>query len=236
MILRKERNLRGLSLWKGPRSLTSLFNRRRSGELEYWLGYSNRYNTSGALLFLDIDNFKYINDTLGHKAGDEILVEFAILLKERSRPNDIIARLGGDEFAVILPNTNADHAQAFAKQIVQLAQKHFLVFKEHGHNITISMGIAFFPEHSIEADILLTYADMAMYGAKEAGKNRYCIFSSKHKHHIESRLLWDERIRRALEKNDFEIYLQPIVDLRNNAIFGYEALLRMVGRMRIGIA
>jgi len=210
--------------------LTSLFNRRRfQRELEYWLGYSNRYNTSGALLFLDIDNFKYINDTLGHKAGDEILVEFAILLKERSRPNDIIARLGGDEFAVILPNTNADHAQAFAKQIVQLAQKHFLVFKEHGHNITISMGIAFFPEHSIEADILLTYADMAMYGAKEAGKNRYCIFSSKHKHHIESRLLWDERIRRALEKNDFEIYLQPIVDLRNNAIFGYEALLRMVG-------
>lgn len=210
--------------------LTSLFNRRRfQKELEYWLGYSKRYNTSGALLFLDIDNFKYINDTLGHKAGDEILVEFAILLKERLRPTDIIARLGGDEFAVILPNTNVEHAQAFAKQIVQLAQKHFPVFKERGHTITASLGIALFPEHSVEADVLLTYADMAMYGAKEAGKNRYCIFSPEHKHNIESRLLWDKSIRRALEKDDFEIYLQPIVDLRSNAVFGYEALLRMVG-------
>ncbi len=210
--------------------LTSLFNRRRfQRELEYWLGYSKRYNTSGALLFLDIDNFKYINDTLGHKAGDEILVEFAILLKERLRPTDIIARLGGDEFAVILPNTNVEHAQSFAKQIVQLAQKHFPAFKAHGHNITTSLGIALFPEHSVEADVLLTYADMAMYGAKEAGKNRYCIFSSEHKHNIESRLLWDKSIRRALEKNDFEIYLQPIIDLRSNAVFGYEALLRMAG-------
>lgn len=210
--------------------LTNLFNRRRfQVELEYWLGYSKRYNTGGALLFLDIDNFKYINDTLGHKVGDEILVEFAILLKERVRPNDIIARLGGDEFAVILPNTNVDHARSFAEQITQSAQKHFRVLNERGHNITTSLGIALFPDHSLEADALLACADMAMYGAKEAGKNQCCIFSLEQKQNIESRFLWDKRIRSALGKDDFEIYLQPIVDLRSNAVFGYEALLRMVG-------
>ena len=157
--------------------LTNLYNRRRfQKELEYWLEYSKRHRRNGTLMFLDLDNFKYINDTLGHRAGDEILISFASLLKERLRASDILARLGGDEFAIIMPDTNAAHAQSYAKQMLPVVQKHFSTFKGQGHDITASIGIALFPEHSTDADILLTYADLAMYGAKEAGKTSAAFF------------------------------------------------------------
>ncbi|MBI5308199.1 MAG: EAL domain-containing protein [Planctomycetes bacterium] len=210
--------------------LTNLYNRRRfQKELAYWLEYSKRHNSNGTLMFLDLDNFKDINDTLGHKTGDEILINFASLLKERLRASDILARLGGDEFAIIMPNTNAVHAQSYATQILQMVRKHFSMFKGQGHTITASIGIALFPEHSTEADILLTYADLAMYGAKEGGKNQCCIFSPEQKQNVESRLLWDKRIRCALEDNHYALHLQPIVNLNSNTVFGYEVLLRMIG-------
>lgn len=210
--------------------LTNLYNRRRfQKELAYWLEYSKRHSRNGTLMFLDLDNFKDINDTLGHRAGDEILISFASLLKERLRASDILARLGGDEFAIIMPDTNAARAQSYAKQILPLVQKHFSTSKGQGNNITASIGIALFPEHSTEADILLTYADLAMYGAKEAGKNRCCVFSPEHKQNVEARLLWDKRIRCALENNQYELHLQPIVDLRSNTVYSYEVLLRMIG-------
>ena len=126
--------------------LTNLFNRRRfREELEGWVAQMERHESTGALLFIDLDNFKYINDTLGHQKGDEILINFAYLLRARVRETDIIARLGGDEFAIILPYTDADQAQSIAMQILELARRNTHVNNGRFHSVTASIGIALFP-------------------------------------------------------------------------------------------
>ena len=147
--------------------LTNLFNRRRfREELEDWIAQMERRESTGALLFIDLDNFKYINDTLGHQKGDEILINFAYFLRSRVRETDIIARLGGDEFAIILPFTDAYRAQSIAMQILELARGNIQVNNGRFHSVTASIGIALFPEHGDDVEKLLTYADLAMYGAK----------------------------------------------------------------------
>jgi diguanylate cyclase (GGDEF)-like protein/PAS domain S-box-containing protein len=210
-------------------SLTNLYNRRRfNKELKNWIELARRYNTNGSLLFLDLDNFKYVNDTYGHRAGDELLINFAELLKRRVRKTDIIARIGGDEFAIILPYTNGDKAQAVAKQILELARKEIFIGKTHQQCITVSIGITLFPEHGEDPEMLLTYADMAMYHAKRTGRNRICIYTQNQKMQVEKRAGWEKRILDALKNDHFVLYLQPIQDLTRKAVAGYEALLRMV--------
>lgn len=209
--------------------LTNLLNRRRfHEELENWLAHVRRYGTNGALLFLDIDNFKYINDTLGHQVGDKLLVDLALLLRKRMRKTDILARLGGDEFAIILPHVSTDQARSIAQNILESTKNTIIVDKMQSLGITASIGIALFPEHGDEAETLLSYADLALYKAKEEGRNRICVFSPDHKIQIESRLGWERRIRDALKNDRFVLHLQPILDIRQNSIVGYEALLRMV--------
>ena len=215
--------------------LTNLFNRRRfREELEDWVAQMERHESSGALLFIDLDNFKYINDTLGHQKGDEILVNFAYLLRGRVRETDIIGRLGGDEFAIILPYTDADQAQSIAMQILELARENLHVNNGRFHGVTASIGIALFPEHGGDVEKLLTYADLAMYRAKEKGRNCVCVYSPDQKIHYELRLDWEERIRDALKNNRFVLHLQPISNIRHKKIVGYEALLRMVACPRQG--
>ncbi len=215
--------------------LTNLFNRRRfREELEDWVAQMERHESSGALLFIDLDNFKYINDTLGHQKGDEILVNFAYLLRGRVRETDIIGRLGGDEFAIILPYTDADQAQSIAMQILELARENLHVNNGRFHSVTASIGIALFPEHGGDVEKLLTYADLAMYRAKEKGRNCVCVYSPDQKIHYELRLDWEERIRDALKNNRFVLHLQPISNIRHKKIVGYEALLRMVACPRQG--
>ena len=158
-----------------------------------------RHESGGALLFIDLDNFKYINDTLGHQKGDEILINFACLLRARVRETDIIARLGGDEFAIILPYTDADQAQSIAMQILALARGNLHVNKGRFHSVTASIGIALFPEHGDDVEKLLTYADLAMYRAKEKGRNCVCTYSPDQTIHYELRLDWEARIRDALK-------------------------------------
>lgn len=210
--------------------LTNLFNRRRfQKELDWFLGQSRRYNHYGAILFIDLDNFKYVNDTLGHQIGDELLVNLSKLLKERLRDTDTIARLGGDEFAIILPNSDADQAQLFAKHILGLVQNHTHVNYKNHASITASIGIAVFPDHGDKREELLACADLAMYQAKESGRNRVCFFSSSHKTKIESHMTWEKRIRNALKHDHFMLHVQPILDLQSNRITAYEALLRMKG-------
>lgn len=210
--------------------LTNLFNRRRfREELEDWVAQMERHESSGALLFIDLDNFKYINDTLGHQKGDEILINFAYLLRARVRETDIIARLGGDEFAIILPYTDADQAQSIAIQILELARGNLHVNNGRFHSVTASIGIALFPEHGGDVEKLLAYADLAMYRAKEKGRNCVCMYSPDQKIHYELRLDWEERIQDALKNNRFVLHLQPISNVRHKKIMGYEALLRMVG-------
>lgn len=187
-----------------------------------------RHESNGALLFIDLDNFKYINDTLGHQKGDEILINFAHRLRARVRETDIIARLGGDEFAIILPYTDADQAQSIAMQIMELSRVNLQGKNDRLHSVTSSIGIALFPEHGGDVEKLLTYADLAMYRAKEKGRNCVCTYSPDQKIHYELRMDWEERIRDALKNNRFVLHLQPISNIRHKKIMGYEALLRMV--------
>ncbi|HHT9135957.1 MAG TPA: EAL domain-containing protein [Candidatus Wunengus sp. YC60] len=209
--------------------LTNLFNRRRfREEMADWIAQMERHESGGALLFIDLDNFKYINDTLGHQKGDEILINFAYLLRARVRETDIIARLGGDEFAIILPYTDAEQAQSIAMQILELARGNIHANNGRFHNVTASIGIALFPEHGNDAEKLLTYADLAMYRSKEKGRNCICMYSPDQKKHYELRLDWEERIRNALKNNKFVLHLQPISNVPHKKIMGYEALLRMV--------
>lgn len=210
--------------------LTNLLNRRRfQEELNSSLAQARRHDTSGALLFLDLDNFKDINDTLGHQAGDEILTHLADILKKRLRESDIIARLGGDEFAILLSHIDASHAQSVAEQIIDSVYSHVMIVHEQPTRVTVSIGIALFPFHGNTSETLLKCADLAMYRAKKEGRNRACVYTHGQKTKIETLLNWEKNIREALYLNRFVLHLQPIVDLRENCIVGYEALLRMIG-------
>ncbi|MBI2472373.1 MAG: EAL domain-containing protein [Planctomycetes bacterium] len=209
--------------------LTDLLNRRRfQTELESWLAQSRRYGVQGALLFLDLDNFKYINDTLGHQAGDRFLKTLAGLLKTRLRETDVLARLGGDEFAAVLPYVNETQAVSIASQLLELVRYHASLEKGQPLGITVSIGIALFPKHADTMETLLTYADLAMYRAKEEGRNRICVYTPEQKTQIESRLIWEKRIRESLCQDRFVLYLQPILDIHQNRIIGHEVLLRMI--------
>ncbi len=209
--------------------LTDLFNRRRfHAELDSCLAQSRRYGIQGALLFMDLDNFKYINDSLGHQAGDKFLKALADLLKVRLRETDVLARLGGDEFAIILPYVSETQAVSIATQLLDLVRYHASIEKGHPLGITVSIGIALFPRHADTVETLLTYADLAMYRAKEEGRNRICVYTPEQKTQIESRLIWEKRIREALCQDRFVLYLQPILDIHQNSIIGHEVLLRMI--------
>lgn len=211
--------------------LTNLFNRRRfQEELEGRLAYAERYGNCGALLFLDIDNFKYVNDTLGHSEGDKLLIALANLTQKRLRETDILARIGGDEFALFLPNIDLNNALSVAEQVRKSVQQSIVALNNQFAGITVSIGIALFPEHGNTMKTLLTSADLAMYHAKENGRNQSCVYTPDHKTKIELRLSWEERIREALKQEKFILYLQPILDLRNNSVAGYEALLRMIDK------
>jgi len=158
-------------------TLTNLFNRRRfNEELANWLVQSSRYNAHGALLFIDLDNFKHVNDTYGHQTGDELLVNVATTLKQRLRKSDVLARLGGDEFAVLLYHINDEQAVNIAKEMVETVLQIGKYTKNHYTNVTASIGIALFPDHSKELDGLIACADQAMYRAKECGRNCFCMY------------------------------------------------------------
>ena len=209
--------------------LTNLFNRRRfQEELESCLAQSQRYNLHGALLFIDLDNFKYVNDTLGHRTGDALLKVVAELLRKRLRNTDTLARLGGDEFAIILQRTDLAQTMTISKELVELVRRFATVKEGESLGITASIGIALFPDHGFDAEILLTHADLAMYQAKEEGRNRCCVYTNERKTQIEILQVWKKRINNALLRDRIALYLQPILDIRSNHIAGHEVLLRMI--------
>lgn len=210
--------------------LTGLYNRRRfEEELDRTITLSKRIHTSNALLWFDIDRFKEINDSYGHQFGDKILIHLTTLLQKRLRKTDIISRLGGDEFAVILSNTNKETLPAIINELLKIVEQENINIEGHSLRITVSMGVVIFPEQGDKKENLLTFADMALYQAKEAGRNRYVIYSPEKgwQAPIESRVVWARRIREALEKDHFLLYAQPIINLENDKISFYEMLLRM---------
>jgi diguanylate cyclase (GGDEF)-like protein/PAS domain S-box-containing protein len=211
--------------------LTGLFNRRRfNEELERQLTAARRYNVAGALLFLDVDQFKDVNDSRGHRAGDELLIELARLLRSRLRDADTVARLGGDEFAILLPHTNPLQASMAASSVLEAIRSHSFNIGGSPVAITASIGVALFPDQAATAGELLSSADLAMYEAKEQGRNRVSVFAQQFdwRARIESRIGWQQRIREALDHDRFILHAQPILDLASGEITQYELLIRAV--------
>jgi diguanylate cyclase (GGDEF)-like protein/PAS domain S-box-containing protein len=200
--------------------LTDLYNRRRLiPELDACLGYAARYGHAGAVLVLDVDNFKLVNDSEGHEAGDRTLKAVAEVLERRTRATDIVARLGGDEFAIVLPEATEEEALKVASDIRSL------LCERPGGPIKVSVGISLFtPEQQITADDALVAADGAQYEAKERGGDQARVFSGQ----AAGTLTLVERIRAALAEDRFLLYGQPIIDLRSGEVAYHELLIRML--------
>ncbi len=213
--------------------LTGVFNRRRfEEELGRELADARRHNRGGAVLALDLDHFKYINDSLGHSLGDELIARVSGLIQERVRETDLVARLGGDEFAVILREADEEQAMAVADQLLNTIRAGAVVTGLHGQvSTTASIGIALFTgdlENLTEED-LLAEADIAMYDAKEAGRDRSCVYSTSGREaRMAARMTWVERIRQALAEDRFVLHGQLIESLDGDHRHREELLLRMV--------
>lgn len=208
--------------------LTGLFNARRfEQELAQQIKSAARYKGGGAVLLLDLDHFKEVNDRFGHKVGDDLLKTVAIALRSRLRGTDIIARLGGDEFGIILPQVDAAHAELAAEGIVKALRRQMAALADDRIQMSASVGVALFDQLT-DVEVLAA-ADLAMYAAKEAGRDQYAIYRSASgtAARPSSRLPEAERIRQALARNQLALYCQPILNLATNAISQYELLLRL---------
>jgi len=216
--------------------LTKLANRILfKDRVEHALSGSNRKNSHGAVLFLDLDNFKNVNDTLGHEAGDSLLISVAARIRSCLRAEDTAARLGGDEFAVLLQDTTrTDGGKLVAERILESLR---LPFSIAGKELFIgsSIGIAESSDSVWSPDDLLRNADVAMYIAKTTGKNRYVVFENKMHETLIKRAEIETELRHALEYGEFEMRYQPIVSLLNNEIIAMEALVRWNHPRRITI-
>ncbi len=153
-------------------ALTGLLNRPRfERELTRWLDHVQRYHRTAALLFVDLDYFKRVNDTQGHEAGDQYLIEFAAMLRSAFRTTDQIGRLGGDEFVVLMPDSGQEQAVAAAEKLLRTLKEATIEIRGVRHAVNASLGLALAPEHSTRADELIRCADAAMYDAKQAGRS-----------------------------------------------------------------
>jgi diguanylate cyclase (GGDEF)-like protein/PAS domain S-box-containing protein len=215
-------------------ALTGLFNRRRfEEELERELASAQRFETAGAVLVLDLDHFKLVNDTLGHAAGDELIAAVGEILRRRLRSSDVLGRMGGDEFAVVLPRLGREQACQVGRLLLEEIREDARVSGTGGpKRVTASIGISLFDGASgrPSAQELLSEADIAMYDSKEAGRDRLTVFdpsSSRHER-TQRRLDWLQRIETALEEDRFVLHAQPILSLDGDSRRRYELLLRMV--------
>lgn len=215
--------------------LTDLYNRRRfSEELVRRLEHVRRYGDGGAVVLLDVDRLKQINDVHGHVVGDEVLAATARLLRDRLRVTDVAARLGGDEFAVLLPHTTTHDAVNLIKQLQRLVRDQLAVQLPHAQPITISAGLALFSDagglDDVDADDLLVCADIAMYDAKAAGGDACVVYDADSASAAAARIArvgWSARVRAALANDHFVLYGQPIVDLNHGAGSREEVLVRL---------
>jgi diguanylate cyclase (GGDEF)-like protein len=208
-------------------NLTTLPNRSMFSKL---LGHSinqaHRYKRQLAVLFLDLDHFKTINDTLGHEAGDQLLQEVAVRLKSCLRETDTVARLGGDEFVIILPELEVEkYAATVAQKILSVTARLFVLLGQECR-VTASIGISTYPQDGLDEQTLTKNADIAMYKAKEEGKNNFQFYSEALNASSLERLNLESALRHALERNQFQLYYQAKRDTHSGQITGMEALLR----------
>ena len=210
--------------------LTGLLNRRAFvRELSDQVAQAARHG-GGAVLFIDIDDFKHVNDTLGHSIGDQALAGVARALDQHVRETDVLARLGGDEFGLLLVPATLAEAEALATRLLGAVRDLEPLVPRSGRRLTVSIGVAEFVEPAeMSADDVLIDSDLAMYAAKEAGKDRYSFAAAVGQQRMKTTTTWTDRVRRALADDDFELHCQPIVDLRTRAIAQWELLLRLPG-------
>ncbi len=212
-------------------SLTQLPNRRLLiDRLQQAVASTARYHQHGALLFLDLDHFKLLNETEGHEAGDQLLVEIARRLRTCVRQVDTVARLGGDEFVVMLENLSetengaATHAETVGQKILETVSRPYML-KGNEYHGTLSIGISLFSERDPGVEEILKRADVAMYQAKSGGRNKVCFFDQAMQETFLARAAMEIELRRVVAKGQLVLYYQPQVDDDNNVI-GAEALLR----------
>ncbi|HEY6513940.1 MAG TPA: EAL domain-containing protein [Burkholderiaceae bacterium] len=208
-------------------SLTGLPNRVMFGELlNHVLALSRRNQRKFAVLFIDLDRFKFINDSLGHEAGDALLREVARRLKDSLRASDIVARLGGDEFVMLLQDLhNSEQAGVIARKLLSAVIKP-IELNGQECRVTASIGISVFPDDALEEASLMTHADLAMYHAKEEGKNNFQFYDGRLETLSLERLTLESKLRRAIERDELSLHYQAKLDLARNSISGVEALLR----------
>lgn len=203
-------------------SLTGLPNRA------YLHEYVNNVIARGrmaAFIFIDIDNFKYVNDSMGHNLGDSVIIEMSSRISGLIR-DGIVARWGGDEMIVLLENVNSK--EDVCKFVGEMIEKVYLSFCSTGItvNLSISAGIAMFPDHGTDFETLLKNADTAMYSAKDSGKNKYCIFDANMNDTIYQKMKYEGLLREAIENDGLELYFQPQYSMADGTLCGVEALLR----------
>ena len=208
-------------------TLTGLENRRLFRErLEQAVKVAQRSDRSVALLYLDLDQFKRVNDTLGHDAGDALLKSVADRLRDCVRQEDTVARIGGDEFTVLLAEVEGSTGASKVAQKIIRSLKQPIKLPTQEITTTTSIGVTLAPTDGIEAEVLLRNADLAMYRAKERGRNNYQFFTEEMNTEVTQRLFLENELRRALDQGQFTLYYQPLVSVKKQEIVSLEALLR----------
>ena len=207
--------------------LTNLPNRvLLNDRIEQAITLASRHHTQLAILYLDLDNFKHINDSLGHATGDKLLQAVTMRLKECVRDSDTVSRQGGDEFVILLAETkNSEDAAVSAQKILDHMQAMHQLDKSQLH-ITTSIGISVYPADGVDAETLIQSADTAMYFAKEKGRNNYQFFKGEMNTRAVERSIIESNLRRALNKQQFTLLYQPKVNINTGQVTGAEALLR----------
>jgi diguanylate cyclase (GGDEF)-like protein/PAS domain S-box-containing protein len=208
-------------------TLTGLANRSLlQDRLEHGIRSAATFGTRLAVVFVDLDRFKFINDGLGHHVGDELLRVMAERLRSTVREGDTVARLGGDEFVLLINGQRGPDAVALTLERMLSTISQPWTTPQGDFNVTCSMGVALYPDDGANADTLLKHADQAMYRAKERGRNNFQFFTAELNAIITERLDLENKLRRALERQQFTLHYQPRVDMRTRCITGAEALIR----------
>jgi len=207
--------------------LTMLPNRLLlEARLEHSIEWAKQENFKIAVLFLDLDHFKEINDAFGHSMGDEVLIKVARRLKGLLKEKDTIARIGGDEFIIMVEHCDdLISLEKTIQNILNLFEKPIRA-KDHSFKLTCSIGVSLYPNDGQDMETLIKNADAAMYQAKESGRNMYTFYTSEITHTLFEKMLMENELRRAIKSGEFILHYQPQVDMRNKKVVGVEALAR----------